>query len=139
LSCQYRYSQPIRQAAKAVLLVALLSVPARGLALYREVEPLPRELSGYLLDAKGPVIGATVRVISDDGVDLTVTENTNETDSLGFYIVRAAERVSRRSHLVALVAGCSTPVILPLTRDAESAHQSAGPVFRHIVQCGVPK
>ena len=136
----YRSGQPTRWLSKSLLVLILFLLPRFASVWAEEVIPLPITFSGYLNDQRSgkPIDGARIRVVSENGVDLTQGEWWS--DSNGFYVVRTSRRVSRLASVEISRSDCTTLERLPLGKNFEVRQEKQtghhrGPVFHHMVPC----
>jgi hypothetical protein len=93
--------------------------------------PLPSRIAGMLIDAEtqAPVAGATVRIVTADGVDVTGPESAVETDSNGVFFVVSNLPIRRSAKLVVHRHDCK-PRNLALLRQFETPAPSALPYLQ---------
>jgi hypothetical protein len=110
-SRQYLFTRLTRRCATVGAVIASGFVVAHLHIAIQELNPLPLDLTGVVTEpASGiPVEGATLRIESADGVDLTAAESL-VTDSRGVFLVRARAPVRRTARLLIYREGCRTVV-----------------------------
>lgn len=122
--------------AKLVFVLLLVVLPGNLVDTIRELTPLPTRFSGFILDAAdgAPVVGAKVRAVSHDGVDLTAS--SLDTDSAGFYVVETRRSIKRSGHLAVTVESSEMHLLSLRHRnemDGLYGDSHSAPVFRHYV------
>jgi hypothetical protein len=136
----YRFVGPVRNIAKVALLLGLLALPGTVRVAHDTLGDVPPRFSGYLVEAATgvPIVGATVRVITIEGVDQT--RSVWPSDNKGLYVVTTSEPIRRDSYLQLYIEGCE-PIALPLFRRFETRTSPSGdalrsgevPIFLHVV------
>jgi hypothetical protein len=136
---RYRYPSVFRTIAKVGLALAFL-VPGSVRATIDDFSTLPTTIVGRLVWAATgqPVEGARVRVIADDGADVTLGDWHSDSD--GYYILRLKRRVKRTALLSLVAPECTNELRLPLRSPNESntPNRLSGPGisnFEHSVTC----
>jgi hypothetical protein len=130
---QYKYNQFIRIASKAGILISLIFIPIEMKKFVTELIPLPKTISGYLVDKRTskPIAEATVRIKTTSGVD--ITEGTWISDTKGFYIVKTMVNAKRDSKLDVSLQ-CNKSYELPLSEEYEIKNtKSKSPTFKHVI------
>jgi len=139
----YRNTQVTRWLAKLMLLLLLVPIPRAALAWADTTFAMPPKIYGYILDAQSgqPIEGARLRVINENGIDVTSGEWLS--DSTGFYVVETSARVTRLASLEVYRRDCQVPQSLSLKREFEVVlkplqDEHLRPMFRHQLGCIFP-
>lgn len=139
----FTYSQVVRFAAKAGMLVLIALIPSKVGAIAAELSPLPVAIYGYIYEGQDkPVDSARVWLVSRTGAD--ITDGTWFTDSRGFYLVKAVRKVRRSDSVKIIPDQCNRELRLSLAEPNElrpgAPSQSVPPsesvpTFIHHISC----
>jgi hypothetical protein len=143
-SQEYSYGLWTRRFAKLAIVALLFIIPYNVASTLEEILPLPSNIAGVIFDARtrAPAIGAKVRIVNSEDVDVTGSPGTPDTDSQGIFFVNTQQRVRRSAKLVVYRELCK-PTRLTLWKRFQTSvpssltyiDKSTSPFFTFYAEC----